>query len=112
MNHVIEQPRLGGRTQPNPVEESGTVPANGTYDDPKRSDKCKQIPTFMSKTKAIKIATFNTRTIRENWRVEELEHHAGKQGIEIIGIQEHRIVHEDSIRYKQLDKYHLITSSA
>ena len=112
MNHVIEQPRLGGRTQPNPVEESGTVPANGTYDDPKRSDKCKQVPTFMSKTKAIKIATFNTRTIRENWRVEELEHHAGKQGIEIVGIQEHRIVHEDSIRYKQLDKYHLITSSA
>ena len=66
----------------------------------------------MSKTKAIKIATFNTRTIRENWRVEELEHHAGKQGIKIVGIQEHRIVHEDSIRYKQLDKFHLITSSA
>ena len=48
MNHVIiEQPRLGGRTQPNPVEESGTVPGNRANGDHNRSDACKQVPTLL-----------------------------------------------------------------
>ena len=71
------------------------------------------VPTVLLKSKnTIKIATFNVRTGRENWRLQELIHHMEEQGICIVAIQEHRRVHEEVIKYERLDNHLIITSSA
>ena len=50
---------------------------------------------LMRSKKTILVSTFNVRTIREECRQEELVSCMIKQGIDIIGIQEHREVHND-----------------
>ena len=67
--------------------------------------KCREI---------VNIATMNVRTIREGWKVEELAEKCILHNIQILGIQEHRIVHEDQeIRYSKLqENMQMITSSA
>ena len=61
----------------------------------------------------MKIATFNVNTIRMDDQKGKLTYLANKHQIEIIGIQEHRIIDNDDIEYKKVgDHHHLITSSA
>ena len=55
---------------------------------------------------------FNVRTAKDDWRVHELIHHMDKQGISIIGIQEHRRVHSEEVKFQQIDNHMLITISA
>ena len=64
--------------------------------------------------KTVKISSMNVRTIREGWRAQELAENCLLQNIQILGIQEHRIVHEDQeIRYSKLQgSIEMITSSA
>ena len=60
------------------------------------SSDTESVPTVLIKPKkTIKISTFNVRTAKDDWRVHELIHHMDKQGISIIGIQEHRRVHSE-----------------
>jgi len=47
----------------------------------------------------IHVSTMNVRTIRQPERREELVQNFSAQGIEILGFQEHRIVHEKPTRY-------------
>ena len=71
------------------------------------------VPTSIYKPKkTINVATFNIRTGKDNWRIQELIHHMNKHNISIIGLQEHRRVHEEEIAYEHIDGYLLITSSA
>ena len=59
------------------------------------------------------IGTLNVRTIREDYKRMELSTLFGESGMEILGIQEHRIVHQDPIRMEKFTKgVHLITASA
>ena len=59
------------------------------------------------------IATLNTRTIRVKTKQDELEHKCRENSISIIGIVDHKIVHEeDEIMYKEVEDRVLITSSA
>ena len=59
------------------------------------------------------VGTLNTRTIRTTQRKLEMVHLFEKSGAEIIGIQEHRIVHEEPLRIERVGKgSYLITSSA
>ena len=59
------------------------------------------------------IATLNTRTIRVKSKQEELAHKCREHSISIIGIVDHKIVHEeDEIMYKEVEDRLLITSSA
>ncbi|XP_033637877.1 uncharacterized protein LOC117298668 [Asterias rubens] len=67
---------------------------------------------LMRSKKTILVSTFNVRTIREECRQEELVSCMIKQGIDIIGIQEHRIVHNDPLRFIKVLGQSLITSSA
>ena len=63
--------------------------------------------------KNIKISTMNVRTIRTKSKQHELSTHATIQGIEVIGIVDHKICHEEEdLEYHQLDNHTLITSSA
>ena len=59
------------------------------------------------------MGTFNACTVREEARLVELAHCAEEQGVEILGVQEHRRVHtEDQIVYRKVEKRTFITASA
>ncbi|XP_063686094.1 uncharacterized protein LOC134819873 [Bolinopsis microptera] len=59
------------------------------------------------------VGTLNTRTIRTAQRKLEMVHLFEKSGAEIVGIQEHRIVHEEPVKVERVGKSsYLITSSA
>ena len=63
--------------------------------------------------KPIVIASFNSCTVRKEERRIELAHCADSCQVEILGIQEHRIVHEEEeIKFEKIEGYHLVTSSA
>ena len=57
------------------------------------------------------IATYNANTLRDEDRVLELEQCTQHQGIEILGVQEHRIIHDDPIEFREVGSSYLVTSS-
>ena len=67
---------------------------------------------LLSCKQSIKIATMNVRTIRMEDRNNELIYNASKKGINILGIVDHKICHDDTIKYEIIDKNTLITTSA
>ena len=83
-------------------------PANGRDTPDGRNEKT----SLLKCKKSIKISTMNVRTIRQKSRQIELVNNATKHNIEVIGIVDHKICHEDKIEYHQYDKYTLITTSA
>ena len=118
VNKVLEPPLKVGRG--NIVVESCSSQLaehdDGASLNLKRSDEPdeqQQVPTSVLKQKEIiKILTFNMRTGREQWRINEIIHHMNKYDISIIELQEHRRAHEEEIFYEHLNNYLLITSSA
>lgn len=65
---------------------------------------CKRLTMF---------STMNVRTIRKDSVREELAFNFEKQQIDVLGIQEHRIVHDDElVQYLKVRRSTLITSSA
>ena len=58
------------------------------------------------------IATFNVNTARTEPRALELAHCFEKSGYDIMGIQEHRRVHDDPVVFNQIEGQYLVTSSA
>lgn len=56
---------------------------------------------------------FNTCTVREDARLEELAYCAEEREVEILGVQEHRRVHtDDRIVYHRVERCTFITASA
>ena len=72
---------------------------------------CKGRP-FLRCRKTVIISTMNVRTIREQRNREELSTNLTAQNIDILGVQEHRIIHNEPIRYEKVSSNMLITSSA
>ncbi|XP_072050068.1 uncharacterized protein [Amphiura filiformis] len=63
--------------------------------------------------KVISISTMNVRTtIREQQCREELVSNLIEYNVEVLGIQEHRIIHAEPIRYENILDRTLITTSA
>ncbi|XP_072015018.1 uncharacterized protein [Amphiura filiformis] len=62
--------------------------------------------------KVITISTMNVRTIREQQCREELVSNLIEYNVEVLGIQEHRIIHDEPIRYEDILGRTLITTSA
>ena len=58
------------------------------------------------------MATMNVRSIRLQNRREELARNFQDKGICILGIVDHKIVHEDPVTFQQFDEATMITSSA
>ena len=71
-------------------------------------------PRLLKCKKKIYISTLNTRTLRSIHLQEEICGLAKLHNQDILGIQEHRIVHQDEeIRYQDLfEGYQLVSSSA
>ena len=62
---------------------------------------------------SINVATMNVRTIRQESKREELANNCRLQQVKILGIIDHKIVHEDEpVVYQHINKQILITSSA
>ena len=62
--------------------------------------------------KDFNISVMNARTIRKKIKREELISHFNKYKIDILGIIDHKIVHDDPIEYHEKDNSTLITTSA
>ena len=114
--NVLEPPRDVGCGKP--VVES-CIASLEDYDDAPKTplrmgvSNAQSVPTTLIKpNKVTKIATFNVRTLKDNWRLSELVNNMQQHDISLIGIQEHRRVHEEEIKFDNFDKHHLITSSA
>ena len=67
---------------------------------------------LMKCKKTVIVSTMNVRTIRESRNREELSSNLSKLKIDILGIQEHRIVHEEPVRYESVHGNTLVTTSA
>ena len=61
----------------------------------------------------LQIGTFNANTLREKSRVEECEQRRNDAGIEILGVQEHRIILNDptNIEYRTIGSGYFVISS-
>ena len=87
------------------------VPLNPTGRGKPDGRDCKRRGLAICK-RAFTISTMNVRTIRENRCREELVSNLIKYNIDMIGIQEHRIVHDDTVKYETILGRTLITTSA
>ena len=67
---------------------------------------------LMSCRRVTLISTVNVRTIREQRCREELVSNLIEYNIEVLGLQEHRIVHAEPVRYENILGRTLITTSA
>ena len=56
----------------------------------------------------IVISSFNSCTARKEERRIELAHCAETCKVEILGVQEHRIAHEEDIKFEKVEGYHLL----
>ena len=89
---------MGRRVLPDGKEVSPTKPTSS------KIVRCK---------KRTIISSFNTRTLGQTGRLEELAECAKVQDIDIIAIQEHRHYHpNDELKYQQVGSFQLATSSA
>ena len=62
--------------------------------------------------KSLIVAFQNVRTLRSQAKQAELSHLMKANGVDIIGLADHKIMHSDSINYKEVNEYLLMTSSA
>ena len=94
-----------------------TKPDDGVSPNPKGRDTPEKDASgrkLFACTRTTKISTMNVRTLRNDRLREEITVSMDEQNIEVLGIQEHRIVHDDGelIRYENISGKTLITSSA
>ena len=73
----------------------------------------KKSPKFLKTTSELLITTFNTCTLTKEFYMEELLNSIEKHKFALTSIQEHRIFHEEPVKYHKLSsEYTFITSSS
>lgn len=78
----------------------------------KSEENCGSIGVVSCRNR-VNIGTLNVRTIREHYKRVELAKLFLDSNIAVLGVQEHRIVHDEEIRIeKQAKGVHLVTTSA
>ena len=88
----------------NPLRK--TSPDKKDFDHP---TKCK----LLKCSNLLKVSTFNVRTLNGKSQFSELVNSMSSNFIDIIAVQEHRIVHQDEVlRYSSKSSFQLVTSSA
>ena len=88
----------------NPLRK--TSPDKKDFDHP---TKCK----LLKCSNLLKVSTFNVRTLNGKSQLSELVNSMSSNFIDIIAVQEHRIVHQDEVlRYSSKSSFQLVTSSA
>ncbi len=68
--------------------------------------------TLMSCRQTLNVSTLNVRTLAGDHRKQELAVNFSKYRLDLLGIQEHRIGNDETIRYGSIQGNTLITSSA
>ncbi|MEM7019132.1 MAG: hypothetical protein AAF512_17545 [Pseudomonadota bacterium] len=58
------------------------------------------------------VATINVRTLRHQGKTDELAYAFNKANLDILGVVDHKLVHDEVTQTKNLEKCTLITSSA
>ena len=74
------------------------------------SDKGRGAGALLRCKSLLRIGTHNVNTIREENRAAELEQQSNTAGIDILGVQEHRIIHDDPIEFRKISNSYLVTS--
>ena len=74
--------------------------------------KCRTGRQTLDCRKSLIVAFQNVRTLRSQAKQAELSYLMKANGVEIIGLTDHKIMHSDFINYKGVNGYLLITSSA
>ena len=117
---MIEAPRKVGRATP-AVQLSGNLTSTSKVEDDdfflnrsrrEKSDWPQKAHAVLRPKTTVRISTFNARTLRESWRLEEALSCMSKFSIDILGVQEHRRVSNDKITFFRSDGYQLVTVSA
>ena len=67
---------------------------------------------LMKAKRSILVSTMNVRTLRKESKRFELANPLDEFPINILGIVDHQIVHDEEVRYEQLNKCTMITTSA
>ncbi|XP_071480868.1 craniofacial development protein 2-like [Diadema antillarum] len=97
----------GSKPSGRPADD-GLINSETNYRKPKAKRE-----SVLSCRRTTKIGTLNVRTIRTGDKREELGHLFEESGLQILAIQEHRILHEEPIRRTRIGvRSHLITTSA
>ena len=73
--------------------------------------KCRTDRQTLDCRKSLIVAFQNVRTLRSQAKQVELSHLMKANGVEIIGLADHKVMHSYSINYKGVSGYLLITSS-
>lgn len=116
--NVIDPPLevvSGTRVDVSCIAQPLVVIHDGVTLNPRRaSPDVQRALTFMKPKQTTLISTFNLRTGKDIWRIQELIFHMKNQNISIIGLQEHRRVHEDKdeVKFERIDGHILVTTSA
>ena len=82
---------------------------------PKGRDMCDESKTktkLLSCKQYTNVATKNVRTIRLESKRKELAYNCKTQKIKVLGIVDHKIVHEEPVLYEDMDSHILVTTSA
>ena len=77
-----------------------------------RRDESKTKTKLLSCKQYTNVAMVNVRTIRLESKRQELANNCRNQQINILGVVDHKIVHEDPVVYEQIGGNTLITTSA
>ena len=93
------------------ADEDGSLNHN-RRESPERGTTGKPYPAILRRRDPIVVASFNTCTARAEERQIEIAHCADSCQVEILGVQEHRIAHEEEVKFQRIQNYHLVTSSA
>ena len=67
---------------------------------------------FLKCKKDLLVSTINVRTLRNQHKQKELAYLFKRTGIAVLGIQDHKIVHEEKVRSEEIHGCVLITTSA
>ena len=80
--HEVTAPNLHGRTETEQIDQSRSK--------------------LLSCRKMIHASTVNVRTVRDQNCRAELVHNFTQQKIEVLGIQEHCIIHDDPVKHENI----------
>lgn len=77
-----------------------------------RNTQEKTVGKLAQAKKPLQVGTLNVRTIKSEYKQLELSNICSEVGVDILGIIDHKIVHDDELEFTSLGKYKLITTSA
>ena len=117
---VIEAPRKVGRGITAMQSCGSSISNDGIVDDDfslnrsrrETSDGSQKANAILRPNRPVRISTYNARTLREEWRFEEIVTCMSEYNIDIFGVQEHRRVNKNEITFENKNGYQLIITTA